>query len=107
MADPTRVESIQELSEEGESIWIRGLYMLLFVLIYGVAEVVVVAVACIQFGWVVVTEERNPRIERFGTSLSAFVYQLVRFWTFVSDDKPFPFGDWPPSESREEGGQDA
>jgi hypothetical protein len=69
--------------------------MLLFVLIYGVAEVVVGAVALTQFGWVVVAEERNPRLERLGRSLSEFVYQVVRYWTFVSDDRPFPFAEWP------------
>ena len=21
--------------------------------------------------------------------------EVVRFWTFVSDDKPFPFAEWP------------
>ena len=96
-----QLEPQRERPQEGESIWIRGLYMLLFVLIYGVAEVVVTAVAVAQFGWVAVTEERNPRLERFGRSLSEFVYHVVRYWTFVSDDRPFPFAEWPAPKAGE------
>lgn len=43
-----QLEPQRERPQEGESIWIRGLYMLLFVLIYGVAEGVVVAVAAVR-----------------------------------------------------------
>lgn len=82
-------------NKDKKAIWIRGLFMLLFLVIYGVAEVVVAAVAVIQFGWVVVTEERNPRLERLGASASEFIYEIVCFWTFVSERKPFPFSDWP------------
>jgi len=86
----------KELLEGG--IWIRGLYMLLFVLIYGVAELVVAAVAVAQFGWIIVAHERNHRLERFGMSLSRFVYQVVCYWTFTSEFKPFPFSEWPDAE---------
>lgn len=92
-----RWQALEE-SRPQESVWVRGLYMLLFVLIYAVAEIVVVATACLQFGWVAATEERNPRIERFSVGLSEFVYQVVCYWTFVSEERPFPFSDWPPSE---------
>ena len=78
-----------------ESIWIRGLFMLLFVLIYSVAELVVVAVALIQFGWVAFSGEHNPRLARFGGTLSRFVYQTMQYWMFGSDEKPFPFAEWP------------
>ncbi|MBW2291751.1 MAG: DUF4389 domain-containing protein [Deltaproteobacteria bacterium] len=96
-----QLEPQQVRRQEHESIWVRGLYMLLFVLIYGVAEVVVTAVCVIQFGWVVATEERNPRLERFGGSLSEFVYHVVRYWTFVSDERPFPFTEWPAPKAGE------
>ena len=89
--------------QEEQSIWIRGLFMLLFVLIYGVAEAVVVAVALLQFGWIVAADERNTRLERFGASLSAFIGDVIRYWTFVSEDKPFPFSEWPDARIRSDG----
>lgn len=86
----------------GEGIWTRGLYMLLFVLIYGVAEFVVAAVVIVQFGWVVLGGEMNDRLRSFGASLSEFVYQIVAYFTFTSEVKPYPFSDWP-NPRKEEG----
>lgn len=91
-------ESTREFA--APNIWIRGLYMLLFVLIYGAAEIVLLAVTLFQFGSSVLTEERNPRLLRFAESLSEFIYQIVVFWTFVSDEKPFPFAEWPQGHDR-------
>jgi hypothetical protein len=31
----------------------------------------------------------------FGDSLSQYVAQIGRFGTFNSDEKPWPFADWP------------
>ena len=87
--------ALERTGEDKESIWIRGLFMLLFVLIYSLAELVILAVALIQFGWVVATGERNGRLLRFGASLSHYVYQTLQYWLFGSEEKPFPFAEWP------------
>lgn len=87
--------------EQHQSIWIRGLLMLLFVLIYGLAEIVVAAVAILQFAWAAVKGEPNPRLSAFGASLGAFVCDVVRYWTFDTEEKPYPFAEWPkPNEKR-------
>ncbi len=75
--------------------WVRGLFMILFVLIYGVAEVILTAAVLLQFFFVLVTGEKNDRLTTFGRSLSRFIYQIILYWTFNSEDKPFPFGSWP------------
>ncbi len=79
------------------SIWMRLLYMLLFGLFYTVAEIVIVAVVVFQFFLLLFTGERNQRLLVFGKSLSTYVYQILRYLTFNSEAKPFPFGDWPES----------
>jgi hypothetical protein len=98
----TETEPDPGMNQDEQGIWLRGLYMLLFVVIYGVAEVVVCAVALVQFGWFVALGERNTRLQRFGESLSEFVRDIVRYWTFCSEDKPFPFAEWPQSETTSE-----
>ena len=75
--------------------WMRGLFMLLFVFFYHLAVTLLGAVAIIQFAWVLATGRHNPQLTEFGAGLSRFFYQLVRFLTFNSDTKPFPFSDWP------------
>ena len=75
--------------------WIRGLMMLLFVAIYNVAAILIGAVAALQFAWKLVTGAPNGRLTSFGEDLSRYFYQILRFLTFNTDDKPFPFDEWP------------
>ena len=84
--------------------WLRGLFMLLFAVISRVAELVLLTVAVLQFLWALATGQSNARLCAFGESLSRYLYQVFRFLTFDTEDKPFPFSDWPgaaPSEQRE------
>ena len=78
-----------------EAILIRALFMILFVIIYYVAEWLVVAVAVFQWVVVIITGKQNPQLASFGDGLSRFIYQVARFLTFGTEDKPFPFAEWP------------
>ena len=75
--------------------WERLLYVILFAFIYSVAEAVLAAVVVVQFGFVLVTAKPNEYLLRFGGTLSRFLYDVLRYFTFTSDDKPFPFAAWP------------
>ena len=75
--------------------WLRGLFMALFLLIYGVAEILLTAVVLLQFLFVLISGEKNERLTGFGKSLSLFVYQIILYWTYNSEEKPFPFASWP------------
>ena len=75
--------------------WGRALFMILFGIIYSVAEVVLVAVVVIQFLFVLFTNEKNERLLGFGKELSTFIYQVFLYLTFNTEEKPFPFADWP------------
>lgn len=77
------------------STWERLLFVILFVFIYSVAEVVLAAVVVVQFVFVLVTARPSENLLRFGDSLSRFIYEVLRFFTFTSNDKPFPFAAWP------------
>ena len=84
------------------STWGRGLFMVLFGIIYSVAEIVLITVVFTQFCFVLITNEKNPRLLRFGHELSTFIYSVFLFLTFNSEEKPFPFAPWPTSEDLEE-----
>jgi hypothetical protein len=87
----------------GRSIWMRALFMLLFAIIYSIAEIVVVLVAVFQFFYVLITGARNVQVLSLGQSLSTYVYQILLFETFNSERLPFPFADWPTDGSGEAG----
>jgi hypothetical protein len=58
--------------------------------------VVVSAVVLLQFSWVLLSGETNKSLENFGQSLATYTYQIVRYLTFNTEQRPFPFDlDWP------------
>jgi len=78
----------------GSSIWIRGLYMLLFFVVARLAEFVVEIVAIIQFVLKAATKNTNDNLTKFGHQLSQYLYDIVQFQSFNSEEKPFPFKPW-------------
>lgn len=75
--------------------WIRLLYMMLFAVIYSFAGVVLGAIVLLQFGFVLFTATRNPHLLRVGASMSLFLYQILLYITYNTDERPFPFSEWP------------
>lgn len=87
-------------SKDSQKIWLRLLFMVILVLLYGVSRVVVSAVVILQFFWVLFTESPNNRLCNLGQSLATYTYQIVRYLTFNTEDRPFPFDeDWPTGAS--------
>lgn len=86
----------QNLKEK--DTWLRGLYMLLFILFISVAKVVILAVVIFQFLSELITRKTNQRLLKLGQSLSTYSYQILVFLTFNSEYRPYPFGAWPRGE---------
>lgn len=77
-------------------LWIRLLYMILFALLTGLSRLVICVLALLQFLAVLFGGEDNRSLRDFSASLAEWTLRAFRFITFNSDDKPFPFADWPP-----------
>ncbi|MDG2019133.1 MAG: DUF4389 domain-containing protein [Porticoccaceae bacterium] len=81
--------------------WIRLAYMVLFALLVMAARLLVSLVVIVQFALVLIFGKDNENLRNLGQGLGKWVYQAIMFLTFNSDDKPFPFDEWPaldPSE---------
>ncbi len=74
--------------------WLRLFYMLVFALLMGLAEFVLVFVVIVQFLTVLLSGQRNERLLEFGADTSRYVYDIWRYLCFVSEEQPFPFGEW-------------
>ena len=83
-----------------KSTWLRGLYMLLFMIFYGVAEVIIFTVVVFQFVLSLLTRNTNERLLKLGQSLSTYQYQILIFLTFNSEEHPYPFGAWPTGQPK-------
>jgi hypothetical protein len=75
--------------------WTRGLYMLLFALIYSLAEFVVVFTCIFQFIVRLVSGDINHRLLAMSKGVCGFMLQILQYETFNTDYKPFPFNPWP------------
>ncbi len=73
----------------------RLLYMLLFIICYKIAEIVVVAVIVFQVLHQLFLKERNQNLLNFGSKLSRYIYLILQYLNFNSDDRPFPIANWP------------
>ena len=77
------------------SKWLRLLFMVLFGIIGWVLEGIICLIAVFQFIYTLFTDKPLDTIHTFSASLSTYVYQIVQFLTYVSEEKPFPFSSWP------------
>ncbi len=77
------------------NVWIRLVFMALFAVLYWAAEVVLAIVVAFQFLSVLLTGHSNAKVLSFGAQLSTYAYQIFRYLTFNSEEKPFPLNDWP------------
>lgn len=85
---------------KSSSTWLRGLFMLVFVCIYALTRALVAGVVILQFLWVLFTGETNARLRELGQSLAVYTSQLIRYLTYNTEMRPFPFDeDWPSGRS--------
>lgn len=98
MTDENQVSDVDQ-TEQSKNRWLRGLFMLLFLIVYEIAEVILITLTVVQFLFSVITGNDNNNLRSFGNSLGQYVKQIVGYLTYNSEERPFPFAEWPVPES--------
>ncbi len=88
------ITRVLKTQSENKEHWVRGLYMLLFFVLYNVAETVLYLLAVYQFGATLITGKANPRVRAFGRGLSRYIYDIMQFMSYNTEKRPFPFNEW-------------
>lgn len=83
------------MTPEQRNIGIRALYMILMGIAYHLSGYLLFVIAIVQLLFAVFADAPNPRLASFGRSLATYVQQNANFLAFVTEEKPFPFSDWP------------
>ncbi|MGB1402922.1 MAG: DUF4389 domain-containing protein [Porticoccaceae bacterium] len=81
--------------------WVRFAYMALFTVLLLAARLVISILVLVQFVLVLFSGKDNENLRNLGQGLGKWVYQTIMFLTFNTENKPFPFDEWPlidPSE---------
>lgn len=81
--------------------WLRLIYMVLFAVLLEVAGFVMLAVIIAQFLFAIFTGGANDNLRRLGDQISTFIYQSLQFLIYNTEEKPFPFSEWPESEEED------
>ena len=76
--------------EDSNSRWLRFLLILLYMVIFQVSEVVFGAVTLFQVICMLLTGDRNERLNEFSTTLTGYIYQVLQFICLQSDERPWP-----------------
>ncbi|WP_406827956.1 DUF4389 domain-containing protein [Microbulbifer sp. ARAS458-1] len=81
--------------------WLRLVYMVLFAVLLEIAGFVMLAVIIAQFLFAIFTGGANDNLRRLGDQISSYIYQTLQFLIYNTEEKPFPFSEWPESEEED------
>jgi len=81
---------------KSRATWMRGLFMLISCALVSVAFAAGSLIVVLGFFWVLFTGAVNRQVQQVGLSLANYIYNVARYLTFNTDEKPFPLGgEWP------------
>jgi hypothetical protein len=75
--------------------WMRGLFIVVFGVIFYALYLIIWLLVVFQFVMKVLTGSINANLLTFSDGLSRYAYQVLRYITFQSEDRPWPFASWP------------
>jgi hypothetical protein len=78
-----------------EHKFIRILYVIFYYFIFGLCHVLLLFTAILQTLLNIFYDGPNENLQKFSASLGVYVKQVVEYVGYVSEEKPFPFSDWP------------
>jgi hypothetical protein len=89
------IEESENTEENTNSRWVRGAFILLFLLAMRIVSLLVAVVAVFQFLHTLFAASANLKAQRFGETLGFYLNEITQFVSYNVDTKPRPFGEWP------------
>lgn len=85
-------------AEKNSETFSRIFYTILLSIIGWMALWVFCFVVVIQFGFLLITGQVNTNLKGFNKEVGLFLFDIIKYLSFQSNEKPFPFRDWPYDE---------
>jgi hypothetical protein len=78
------------------SSWIRIVFMVAFaVVLYLIIAPVILVIMIAQVFFAFIAGAPNSNLRDFSSALSEYIFQILKFLLYTSEEKPFPFSDFP------------
>ena len=74
---------------------IRIIYVIFYYFIFGLCHFLLLFIAVSQTLLNIFYDGPNQSLQKFSVSLGVYVKQISEYVGYVSEQKPFPFSDWP------------
>jgi hypothetical protein len=74
---------------------LKALFFILFYFISYAVWGLSIAISIFQFFYALLLKEPNKHLLDFSKNLNTYLYDIVRFISFNTETKPFPFSPWP------------
>ena len=82
------------------SAWVRVILMIAFaVVLYVIMPAIVLVLMLTQTLFVFITGDSNDNLRVLGTALSKYIFEVLQFLSYASDNRPFPFSAFPSVEN--------
>ena len=82
------------------SAWVRVILMIAFaVVLYVIIPAIVLVLMLTQTLFVFITGDSNDTLRVLGTVLSKYIFEVLQFLSYASDNRPFPFSAFPSVEN--------
>ncbi len=94
-------KAIESKKDKNPEIFSRIFYSVLFAFIGWMSLWVFAFVVLIQFGFLLITGQVNKNLKGFNQEVGLFIYDMIKYLSFQTNQKPFPFRDWPYGEETE------
>ena len=75
--------------------WLRVVFMVVYGCVNYLVQFIIYIIAVVQFVISLITGEPNENLENFSDGLSRFAFHIIKYLMYNTEDKPFPFADWP------------
>ncbi len=82
-----------------KATWIKGLYILVFLVASYIMIFVTFFVMLAQFLAELIFKRPNEHLQHFGNTLGLYSSAIVHFITGVTEEMPFPFKAWPKADN--------
>lgn len=76
---------------KSKSTWMRLVFMIVFAAIANLTLVIAGFIVVIGFLFVLFTGDVNEKVKQAGAVVSTYLSEIIRYLTFNTDTKPFPF----------------
>ncbi len=95
-------EESNNIKEDMSSRWLRGAFVVFFLLTMRVTTQLITIVAVFQFLHTLFVARANLKAMSFGRSLGLYLNETAQFASYNVETKPWPFTDWPSASTQSE-----